>query len=66
MSGKHSSPQAPRNRAKCKKCEDVIESTYGHDFKQCKCGAIFVDGGRNYARRGWPEGNPADWIEELP
>ena len=41
-----------KNKAQCVKCEDIIESTYRHDFKSCKCGAIFVDGGREYLRRG--------------
>ena len=50
-----------RNRAKCLKCGDIIESTDRHDFKQCKCEAIFVDGGLSYIRRG---GYPAD-IEEM-
>lgn len=40
------------NRAKCKKCGDIIESKYTHDFVWCKCGAIFVDGGKSYCRRG--------------
>jgi len=25
---------------------------YRHDFVRCKCGAIFVDGGSDYFRRG--------------
>ena len=49
------------NRLKCKKCGDVIESKYTHDFIQCTCGAIFVDGGLSYARSG---GNLED-IEDL-
>lgn len=53
------------NKLKCKKCGDAIESKYGHDFKYCKCGAIFVDGGLEYSRYGWPSGNPADYIENL-
>ena len=40
------------NRAQCKLCDDVIESTSGHDFKYCNCGEIFVDGGLSYLRRG--------------
>lgn len=40
------------NRAKCRKCGDVIESMHRHDFKSCVCGAIFVDGGKAYIRRG--------------
>ena len=29
----------------------MIESTYRHDFKYCKCGAVAVDGGKDYLRR---------------
>jgi len=54
-----------RNRIQCKKCEDVIESLYGHDFKHCKCGAIFVDGGLEYTRYGWPGGDPKDHVITL-
>jgi len=39
------------NKARCKKCKDVIESTHRHDFVYCKCGAIAVDGGKSYLRR---------------
>ena len=39
------------NKIKCKKCEDIIESTHRHDFKFCKCGAVAVDGGHDYLRR---------------
>jgi len=46
------------NKIKCKKCGDVIESTYRHDFKDCKCGAVAVDGGTDYLRRC---GNREDW-----
>ncbi len=49
-----------RNAAKCRKCGDIIESKYRHDFVRCKCGAIFVDGGMDYIRRG---GNAEDIIE---
>lgn len=41
-----------RSRAQCLKCNDIIESTYGHDFKYCKCKSIFLDGGKNYVRYG--------------
>jgi hypothetical protein len=41
-----------RNAAQCAKCEDVIESKHRHDFVSCKCGAIFVDGGKDYFRAG--------------
>ena len=40
------------NKARCKKCGEIIESKTRHDFKMCRCGAIFVDGGLDYLRRG--------------
>lgn len=39
-----------RNRIKCAMCGDVIESTYTHDFKWCRCSTVAVDGGREYQR----------------
>ena len=41
------------NKVRCKKCNEVIESKHRHDFKSCKCGAIFIDGGTDYQRYGW-------------
>lgn len=38
--------------AKCALCEDVIESKHRHDFVQCKCKEIFLDGGNDYLRAG--------------
>ncbi len=46
------------NKIKCKKCGDIIESTYRHDFRSCKCDAVSVDGGKDYLRRC---GNREDW-----
>lgn len=39
-----------RNRAKCKLCQEVIESFHRHDYVCCKCGEIAVDGGNDYHR----------------
>lgn len=50
------------NKARCKKCNTVIESKTVHDYVSCKCGAIAVDGGRIYLKRNWC--NPDD-LEEL-
>ena len=50
-----------KNKAKCRKCGTIIESKHRHDFVLCKCEAIFVDGGKEYLRRG---GNFED-LEEL-
>lgn len=41
-----------RNAAKCDTCHEEIESKTRWDFVSCKCGAIFVDGGKEYLRRG--------------
>lgn len=41
-----------RNSARCLKCHDEVESKRRHDFRRCSCGAIFVDGGHEYLRRG--------------
>ena len=48
------------NKIRCRKCGDVIESTYTHDFRFCNCGAVAVDGGKEYLRR---VGNLEDWEE---
>ena len=34
-----------KNRAKCKLCNDVIESKHGRDYVECSCGEISIDGG---------------------
>jgi hypothetical protein len=39
------------NAAQCTKCNDIVTSKHRHDFRFCKCGAVAVDGGLEYARR---------------
>ncbi len=34
-----------RNRAKCKKCQEIIESFHLHDYVECKCKEISISGG---------------------
>jgi hypothetical protein len=29
----------------CKKCLDIIESKHIHDFKECSCKSVGIDGG---------------------
>jgi hypothetical protein len=41
-----------RSRAQCLSCGDVVESVHRHDFVQCRCGALFLDGGTSYVRWG--------------
>lgn len=53
-----------RNRAKCRQCGDIIESKWRHDFVQCKCGAIAVDGGMDYFKRSGEPNNFLDVPED--
>ena len=48
-------PKIIRNMARCKKCGDTIESLYRHDYISCDCGALAVDGGKDYLRRVYGE-----------
>lgn len=48
------------NKIKCKKCGDVIESKNINDDKRCSCGAVAVDGGKDYLKR---IGNKEDYEE---
>jgi hypothetical protein len=36
-----------KNRAKCKKCQNIIESFHLTDYVSCKCGEIAISGGQN-------------------
>jgi predicted RNA-binding Zn-ribbon protein involved in translation (DUF1610 family) len=51
-----------RNKAKCLKCGEVIESRHRHDYVTYKCGNLSVDGGRDYIRRCYRD---IDTVEEL-
>ena len=53
------------NKIKCKKCGDVIESTYTHDYKRCSCGNCAVDGGHEYLRRCFNGNTPEECYEDL-
>lgn len=49
-----------RNAIQCTHCKDIIESKYTHDWKQCSCGKIYIDGGLSYSRIG---GEREDFID---
>ena len=40
-----------QNQVKCLRCGDTPYSAHRHDFVECSCGAVAVDGGTNYLRR---------------
>ena len=48
------------NKIKCKKCGDIIESKSTNDYKRCSCGAVAIDGGKDYLKR---IGNEEDYEE---
>jgi phage FluMu protein Com len=50
-------------KVRCKHCGDIIQSKHRWDFVECKCGKIFVDGGSDYLRIGWPCGEPEEHLE---
>lgn len=58
-----------QNAVICNKCDEFIFSAHRHDFCQCKCGNIFVDGGQEYLRRGGKALEDRSYIDmswELP
>ena len=52
-----------KNAIQCKHCGEIIESKSVHDFKTCKCGKVFVDGGHEYLRRGYTNSAKDDFID---
>lgn len=51
------------NKIKCKKCGDIIEYKSTNDYKKCSCGAVAVDGGKDYLKRMGNEENYEDLSE---
>lgn len=51
------------NRIRCKKCDDIIESKHTHDMVWCECNSVAVDGGNEYQRLTWSEGEMKDLID---
>ena len=58
LAGLVAQPRIIRNAIRCRNCGDTIESCSQHDFRECLCGAVFVDGGHSYQRIG---GEPGDY-----
>ncbi len=50
------------NKAKCRQCRDIIESKSRTKVVKCSCGAIFIEGGKYYLKRGFRD-NADDVIE---
>lgn len=41
------------NAIECPSCHDIIWSRATHDFHNCSCGAVSIDGGFDYCHFGW-------------
>lgn len=39
-----------RAQIECPSCHQLIASLHRHDFQSCRCGAVSIDGGRDYLR----------------
>ena len=50
------------SKVRCKRCGDVIESKWLHNYVRCSCGRVAVDGGNDYLRVC---GNFEDWEHVL-
>ena len=53
------------NKAKCKKCGEILESKFNHDFKTCSCKSLSVDGGLDYIRRSCKDKNLYEEMSEF-
>jgi hypothetical protein len=53
------------NKAQCRLCEDIIESTHTHDYVRCGCGEIAVDGGKSYRKRSAKDLNNVIELSEV-
>lgn len=50
-------------RLQCTECGDIIQSMFRHDYKNCKCGSIFIDGGDAYTRWGGISLDMGRWVD---
>ncbi len=52
-------------KVKCLECGVVLESTYRHDYKVCKCpNKTMVDGGNDYLRYGGKDMDKVEIVED--
>jgi hypothetical protein len=55
-----------QNAVNCLSCGDLIVSKHRHDFVNCTCGAVWVDGGQDYLRRVGDFENAVELSWSLP
>lgn len=51
------------NSIRCNHCQEILVSANRYDWQQCSCGKVFVDGGREYLRRGFATDPNTDYTE---
>lgn len=42
---------------------ELLESKHRHDWQQCSCGDVYVDGGNDYSRLGFKDKPPTAIID---
>ena len=47
----------------CRNCDEVVYSRAQHDFRECSCGYVHVDGGHHYFKYGTLPGAEFDVTE---
>ncbi|RZI52303.1 hypothetical protein EW027_05230 [Aeribacillus pallidus] len=52
-----------RNRIRCKHCRDIIESKIIHNFQECKCKAVSIDGVLDYPKRIFSSNSEVNYEE---
>ncbi|NTV78930.1 MAG: hypothetical protein HGA25_07330 [Clostridiales bacterium] len=52
-----------KNCIMCNSCKEILISQSRHDYKECSCGTVAVDGGTDYLRRAYK--NSLEDYEEL-
>lgn len=50
-------------RIRCRKCGDILQSKYRHDFQMCRCGSCYIDGGDDYCRVGGDK-KDIEWLDK--
>ena len=52
-----------KNCIRCNFCKEILISQSRHDYKECSCGTVAVDGGTDYLRRAYK--NSLEDYEEM-
>lgn len=50
----------------CKKCNTYIQSQHRHDYCDCECGDVAIDGGSYYTKVNYAPDAMYEFIKEAP